>query len=891
MFWRCLVLLLLTITVQSEAFSQTPDRLPLQTRDSLLADSITRRVDSLTRTGALPQLSIPDSTRSGTADSATPIKAAIPSGKNWTLSGRILDKNTGETLPFATIAVPRSTIGEPTDLDGNFKITIINPPVDSVVVTAMGYRPWKMRLSPSRPTQVLTIEMERTENELKEVVIRPGLDPALKLMRKVVAAKPQNDPEKLDAYQCELYNKLEVDIQRLTRAQFEKLPGMKSFSFIYDNLDTVSEALPFLPFFLTESLADYYFRSDPKKTREVVKASLVKGIRNEAITQFLGGSYVKLNTYKNRIPVFDKNYVSPISDNGELYYKYKIVDTQEVRGHQVFRLQYGPKRAGENCFYGDFWIADSSFAVERISLELPKDANINWVSRMSLYQEFTPLSDTLWVVAKDKFVVEFKVPYSGKKLPGFIARKTAIYSDYVPGRAAADSGLENPAYHRDVVILDSATQATNAQWETLRPEALSKNERAIYHAADTLQTLPAFVRAKNWIRFLTTGRKEIGWLDIGPIWSFYSRNPVEGHRFRFGGSTNEKLFKDVQLEGYLAYGTRDDRFKYKASALWLLNREPRTAFYASFTHDVDRSTSYYTESNNTDNLFTNILRKGSVPWKVAFSDEARVEWRKEYYSGFSHKLIAARRDFTPYAPLPAIFQSLEGEPTNTLVTTEVGLSLRMAYKERFLNGRFRRLSLGSRYPVGELRYAHGMRGVLGGAYNYDKVSLTVNHFMRLGGLGKARATVFGGKIFGTQPYPILEIHPGNDFYSYNPRAFNMMNRYEFISDTYAGFLWEHDLGGGLFNYIPLLKKAKLRQFWTAKGVIGRLSEANEALNLQKGYPFRTLEQRPYIELGTGVENIFQFFRIDFVWRVAPAPLPFENRNRHFGVFGSIKLEF
>ncbi len=861
--------------------STPPDSLARLRADSLLADSLTRHVDSLSKAGALPQIRLSD----------TPEKAVI-SGNTWKITGHVFDKNTRETLPFAHVRVPRSNIGEPTDLDGNFSITIQNPPVDSLVITAMGYRPWKMRLDPKRLRQELNIELERAENELKEVVIKPGLDPAIKLMRKVIAAKPRNDPDRLDAYRCELYNKLEVDIQRLSRAQFEKLPGMKAFGFIYDNYDSTSDDIPFLPFFLTESLADYYYRENPSGRREVVKATLVKGIKNETITEFLGGMYVKLNTYKNRIPVFDKNFVSPISDNGELYYKYKIRDTQTVFGHTIYRLQYAPRRPGENCFYGDFWVVDSSFAVQRISLELPKEANINWVSRMSLFQEFTPLGDSLWAVSKDKFVVDFNLPYASKKLPGFIARKTAIYNKYDTSRAAADAGLENPAYHRDVVIADTARQTSDAQWEQLRPEALSKNERAIYHTADTLQTLPVFVRAKNWIRFIATGRKEVGMFDIGPVWNFYSHNPIEGHRFRFGGSTNEKLFRDVQLEGYLAYGTRDRRLKGSASVFWLPDRDPRNAFLLTYYSDLDRATNYYDQApRNNDNIFTNVLRKRGLAWRTAFVQEYRAEWQKEYYSGFSHKVIALRRDFDPYAPLPDVFQNKDGQTAPTLVSTEAGVSVRLAWKEKFISGKFRRVSLGSKYPIVEARYSHGFKGLLGGAYDYNKVSLAVTDKVRLGALGKGRYVLFAGKIFGTLPYPLLEVHPGNDFYSYNPRAFNMMNRYEFISDEYAGFMWEHNIGGGIFNYIPVLKKAKLRQFWTAKGVMGQLSAENQALNLHQGFPFRTLERKPYVEIGTGVENIFQLFRVDFIWRVMPAPLPHEHPNRYFGVFGSLKLEF
>ncbi len=870
--------------------------------DSVVADSIARRVDSLHQAGALPQLLLPadtpsvavDSTKNA-VDSVVRIPPAVskPGRGKILITGTVKDDNTREGVPFATVFVPGTPLGAVSDVDGNFEITIDLSKADSLFSSGTGYNMWKRSTKKFSGSAInLVIELKRGENSLDEVVIRAGEDPAILLMRKVVKAKPRNDPDNLKAYKCELYNKLEVDIQRLSRAKFEKIPGMKAFGFIYNNLDTVSEAAPFLPFFLTESLADYYYRSDPFKRREVVKASLAKGIRNDGIQQFLGGMYLKLNTYKDRIPVFDKNFVSPISDAGERYYKYKIKDTQVIAGQRVFLLQYAPKRAGENCFYGDFWIVDSIWAVQRINLEIPKDANINWVSRLSMFQEFEPLSDSLWVVTKDKFIVDFAVPYASKKLPGFIARKTSIYSDFTVGAGAADSGLENPEYRKDVVITDSAGAVSDSAWIALRPEHLTKNEKAIYTMVDTLNSMPLFVRTKNWIRFLATGRKDVGYFEIGPVWNFYSTNPIEGHRFRFGGSTTEKFSKTFQLEGYGAYGTNDGRFKYKGSIFWLPAKDPRQSVYLSYTHDVDRSNNYFGESTNNSNILSNVLRKRGLPFRMAFSNEIRAEWLKEYYSGFSHKLIAAHRDFTPYEPLPTVFTNAEGAATNTLASTEAGVNLRFAYKERFVNGRFRRLSLGSKYPITEFQYTHGWQGNWVGGYRYDRMAVNVSDKVRLGALGKGRWSVFAGKVFGDLPYPLVEILPGNDFYSYNPRAFNMMYRFEFLADRYAGFMWEHNIGGGIFSYIPYVRKAKLRQFWTAKGVMGELSQANKDINFDKGYQFRSLAGKPYLEVGTGIENIFQLLRVDFVWRVTPGgTLANEKTNRHFGVFGSVKLEF
>ena len=185
----------------------------------------------------------------------------------------------------------------------------------------------------------------------------------------------------------------------------------------------------------------------------------------------------------------------------------------------------------------------------------------------------------------------------------------------------------------------------------------------------------------------------------------------------------------------------------------------------------------------------------------------------------------------------------------------------------------------------------GVKGVLNSAYEYKKARFSVTENINIPPLGHLYYNVFAGKYFGTLPYPLLEIHPGNEYYYYNQYAFQMMNSYEFLSDQYAGFNIEHNIGGGIFNRIPLLKQLKFRQFWTAKGVIGSLSKANESLNFNSNYPFRTLKGDPYLELGTGVSNIFQVFRIDFVWRVTPRPLPEESKTRYFGIFGSANFEF
>jgi len=874
-----------------------PTRAQAQVVDELrLVDSLVRVADSMDKAARLKTQ--PDTNLITNPDSSVVTQvdtpAAAGTGVGYTITGSVKDKNTREGVPFATIFFPGSSVGAQADIDGHFSLQFDAPPGDSLSFQALGYGLVNKKFNADNHTATFSIELIRQANEMKEFIVYAGEDPALVLLRKIIARKPLNDPDRLQNYKYEVYNKLEVDLQHMSRKQFERLPipMIKQFSFIYNNLDSTSEKTPFLPFFLTETLSDYYFQRTPKKTKEFIRASQVKGVKNESIDPFLGAMYQNLNAYDNFIPVFDKSFVSPISVNGSFYYKYKIRDTQEAYGRPVYLVQFSPKRNGENCFFGDFWVVDSSFALQRISLEVPKDANINWVSRVSIYQEYAPVNDSFWFIIKDKFTADFVAPYN-VKLPGLVGRKTTSYRGIVANDSSVTAVVNDKKLKEDVVVADTARQASEAFWASARHDTLSKNERAIYSMMDTLNSLPAFNRLKKILKFAFAGVVEAGPLEIGPYYYLYSNNPVEGQRFRLGLGTTPKLFKNIYLSGYGAYGTRDERFKYYISGLWLLERHPRMYIFASYKHDVERTDTYYDNQISADNIFGNIARKSGVPFKMAFVNDARVEFYKQYYNGFSHHLTLQHREFTPYSPLPAmgIFKDNEGNNISTVVSSEASLRLRYAYKERFLEGNYYRVSLGSKYPIVEARLALGLNNVLGSNYNYQKLSLSISDYMKIAPLGAVYFNFFGGKTFGTLPYPLLDIAPGNEFHYHNRYAFNMMNRFEFISDQYAGFNVEHTIGGGIFNYIPYLKKAKLRQFWTAKGIIGSLSADNRNLNFNKGYTFRTLEGNPYVELGTGIENIFQLFRIDFVWRVTPKPLPTETRERYFGVFGSVRLGF
>ncbi len=820
-------------------------------------------------------------------------KNTAAQGKKITIEGTVIDPATEETLPFVNFMFVGTTIGDRADAAGNFKFMLDKWPSDSLQVSFVGYKKEIIFLDTNTNYLKLKIELERSTASLKQLVIKYDPNEALKLIKKVIENKDANNQNKADNYKYEVYNKLELDITKIPKRTFSGKGLLKEFAFMKDFIDSSNGDKPFLPLFLTETISDYYFQSEPLKSKEYIKGTRISGYKNASVSKFLGSMYQNINVYDNYIPIFDIEFVSPISTTAPLFYKYTIVDTVTINFHDYYKVLFEPKRKGDKTFRGDIYIHERDYAVQKISMQVADKQAVNWAEDINLVQEYSQIDGYDWFLVKDKFYVDF-IPSKIGKTAGFIGRKTTTYKDIVINDKSVTDLFEDKNLKEDLVVLDGADEKDEEFWNDNRHDELSANERSIYKMIDTIQSLPVYNKYYNLIYFLSTGIKEFGPIEFGPIYNTYSRNFVEGNRYRLSLGTTPALFKNAYINGYIAYGTRDERFKFNANALYLLNRNPRRYINVNYKKDVDNSVSVYdTDAGSIDNVFSTIGRKNNVPWKLLFTDKKRIEFFNENHLGFSQLLSVEHRYTTPYAPLPTgeIFSNADGFPMVGVRNFEVGLQLRFAYMEKYVEGNYWRTSLGTKYPAIKLYAGLGLKNVFQSDVSYFKLRFTIADNQPLGSLGKLGYTIFAGKIFGTLPYTLLEAHPGNEFYYYNGRTFNMMNRFEYISDTYVGLMMEHSLGSFVFKYVPLLRKANLRTFWTAKGVYGSISSENRALNFGEGFEFKTLANAPYLELGTGVENIFRLLRIDFVWRVLPATIPNESPTRRFGIFGSIKFAF
>ena len=804
------------------------------------------------------------------------------------LSGYIQDSHSEERIAFASLEFKNTTVGALSDSAGNFSFTLSRWPSDTLLVTFVGFEDYALPIDTTLEEIQVIIEMERGKSNT-EVIVKSRIGKGMIMWRKIVQHKPLNDRARFDNFSYELYNKLEADLNDATNNKLIKFPLLKPFkSVIYNNIDSTSESNPILPLYLTESLSDYYYQRKPQRTREVFKAVKTIGFNNPSISKMLGGMYQNVNVYKNFIPVFDKDFVSPISDYGPAYYHYRVPDTQYIGGRRFFHFLFTPKHKGENTFIGDAWIADSSYAVMKMNLRVSELANLNFVEKLDLVQEYQLINDSVWFLAKDKFVADFV--FLDKKRLNFIGRKTSTYRDIFINDTAIVRELEKNKLREEIVMSDSAAKHSDAYWRDARHEELTRTEKGIYKMIDTLMEMPSFQRFTDMVYFIGTGYKNVGNYEIGPWYNWITANAYEGLRLRFDLGTNTGFNKKIYLTGYLAYGFSDQKFKGRFQSLYVFNKSPRSTLMASFINDIDNGQVYYDEVGS-DNLFAIALRKPRVPLKYMKVEQEKLEYFKEWSSGFSVTLNGTRRRSIPLSNLPvqdSFPVANGGEPLNTF---EMGIKLRFAYLEKFLDGNFYRISIGSDYPIVEVHYSKGISGLFRSSYNYQKLGGSISDYKKIAPYGSIYYNAYAGKVFGTLPYTLLEIPPGNNLWYYNKYAFNMMTRYEYLTDWYAGINVEHNIGNGLFRFIPLTRILKFRQFWGAKVLWGGLSQANKEYNFgNKEHGFKSLDGKPYMEIGTGVDNIFKVFRLDFIWKVLPRPLPEKTFDR-FGIFGSFRVVF
>lgn len=816
------------------------------------------------------------------------------------IQGKVIDKRNREPLPFVTISFKGTKIGTTSDFEGNFKIKA-NIKVDSIKVSYVGYKTFVRKISYGQ-TQNLTIELAESNAELRAVTVRAGINPALRIINNARKRKDFNNQDNLSAYQYDSYNKVDISLNNISdemknRTMFKPIKGLFDTSFQMKNED----GKYILPLFINETFSQYYYNKIPSKNKEVMVASSTTGIGvgdKSFITDLMGTSLQQFNFNENFVRILAKDFISPLSNVCHNYYVYTLLDSSfSENGRKTYKIKLNLKQEQDLGFLGHMWIEDSTWALTRIDVEISKYANLNFIDRLKLQQEMKQTSAGPFIPYKNRMIVD--IAEMTKNTSGIIAK---FYNSF------SNIEVNNPKpmdfYDRLIERAEEENLERDSNfWISKRPEAFSNIERRMFVMVDSIKNLPAIQTYIDVIRLVVEGYKRIGGVDWGPYVFLYGYNNVEGSRLRLGFKTNHLFSKRWVLKSHLAYGFKDEKWKYGLGVDYISNRKDWTVWSTAYRDDYDiiGITNDFGPGNNSSNVFQaiSIFADGI---RLNRTQEFKLGVFKQYSRDWSYKINAQFNSFEPLGDFVFAYRTGNSVDSisNNYNNTQLSAEVRWAYKELLIARGNDRLRLRrSLVPVITLTYTHGFKGVLGGNFDYNKFQIHIIHHANTGILGTADYWLTAGKIWGRLPYPLLDVARGNQVFLYSDFNYSLMNFYEFISDEYAHFTYIQHFEGLLINRIPLIKNWKWRSFAFVKAAYGNMSEEDRRILPERNTkgkeltPINSFKNNiPYVEVGYGLENIFRIFSINMVHRLTYLDqVPGLPKPRTWGINLGVRFQF
>jgi len=798
--------------------------------------------------------------------------------------GFIRDAITKRAMPFVTV-VFKNGKGVSTGDDGSFSIETNNLKYNALVISYVGYTSVTKTITPGI-MQNLDIMLEMGSS-LKEVVVKRGRgryrnknNPAVELIDKVIENKEKNQITSYDYVQYQQYEKLGLSLaNKPDKLAQNKL--FKSFKFMMENIDTtLLEGRSALPIYLEEKISEKFLRKNPpdEKTRIIAEKKVNYGdlFDQAGISTYINNLYQDINIYDNNIFLLNNQFLSPIASIAPAFYRYYIIDTTEVDGIKLIRLNFTPKNPNDLLFRGTMYITlDGNYGIQKIDLSISKKANLNWTRELKISQNFEKGADGRYHVIKSDMVTEFVIVNSSTG--GIIGERLVSFKNFKINEPAPDSIYKSKA----ITYLPNAINKADTFWLQNRHLQLSKNESQTYSNVDSLRNTKSFKTFATVVSLFFSGFVVLNKYEIGNTNTFYSFNPVEGFRLRFGGRTTPKFNQNMYLENYIAYGFKDQQFKYLMAATYSFNNKSVYSFplnYLKLSYQYDmKIPGQELEFVQEDNFLLSFKRGKNDKW--LYNNVFKINYVREFNKNLSYTFAYKNWKQTPAG---AIFYKKQGPGNETIpniTTSEISAELRWAPNEQFYQDKAYRIPIINKYPIFILRYVAGLKGLFGGEYNFQNLNFYSEKRFYLSQLGYSDVVLEGGYIFGQVPFPLLTAHRANQTYSFQQNSYNLMNFLEFVSDRYASINIDLHFNGFFLNKVPLLRRLKLREVASAKVLYGGVRDQNNPSLNADLLKFPTdavtgntstffLNNKPYIEVSVGLANIFKLLRVDLVKRLS-----------------------
>ncbi len=788
------------------------------------------------------------------------------------IKGRITDDQTSEPVAFADIIFKGTTTGVKSGFDGTFSISG-KTSVDSLIVSFIGYERKTIAIIPGTDS-VINVQLHPAVYALQEVKILPGENPAHILLRKFWGSRDRNGINNLSSYQYENYSKTLIYLRKLGNKGNN--PGRKGL--LADEFEKYSikgvGISPVLPSYFTESLSDNYISGSPKRVYTHIKATRSEGLAFEN-TDLLAQLVSRQENFYfpgNTIEIMNKSFISPLSRTGLLYYKYYLLDSLFLDDkYFCYEIQFRPKREEDPVFHGTFWLNDTTFALKRISVTIDDKAELNFINRLVIQQDYEPYGSGAWFPVRTRLMADavniFASNFSQKS--GMIVNKP----------------IEPGKFTSEIRVSNNDTKTENKYWDSNRKIAFDKTDSLVLKRIDSLKNSSRIRLAAKLVEAAVKGFYNTGWLELGPYILLYNHNKVEGSRFRIGGRTNIQFSQNWVLDGYLAYGFLDNRIKGSIKTEYLLNKELWAKVGFQYKSDVEHV------GAPDEFLFPDaFLEYVSSSGNAGMMDRSRIvrTWMESDLSfGLTGRITLTRKSFNPAGE--DYYFAWYSDNNRTVKSTgylsgELSVLLRYQPKAVYVIDGIRRFPVNfNKYPVLSFEYIRGLKGFLDGDFMYNKIRAGITHNFNLGGLGSIGYDVTYSKVFDQLPYPLLITLAGNQSVFRTNRTYNLMNYGEFVQDEVLELNLSYHMNGLIFNKLPLLRKLQWRTVAGGRVAFGsfngKLNGFYDELNNRNailpdsinGNPltrFNSLSyDKPYAEISYGVENIFKFLRIDFIHRL------------------------
>lgn len=833
-----------------------------------------------------------------------------------TITGVVVEESTGDTIPFPSVQYKKEKIATSGNAYGRFSIKRLNG--EKLTFSAVGYQELTILIGPNTPSE-MKITLKTDTKQLKGVTVKTKRskysrknNPAVELMKRVIAAKKRTDLANHDYYQFNKYQKITFAINDIKPTELEN-EKLKKKKWLINQIETCPyNNKLILPLSVDETVTRNIYRKDPKTEKSIIMGQSSSGVNDlietgDILNNVLKDVFTDVDLYDDQIRLLQYPFTSPIGKDAISFYRFYIVDTVYVDRDKCFHLQFLPNNQQDFGFRGEIWIlADSTLHVKRCNLTLPKKSDVNFVDNLQIIQEYTRLPEGDWALTTDDMFVEMSI---AKFLTKAIVIRTTRMSDY------AFDELPDKLFKGKTKVLheSNAMMRDEAFWDKYRSVELTKSESSMDAFINNLSQQKAFKYIIFGVRafienFVETGsQNHPSKVDIGPINTMISSNFIDGVRTRISAQTTANLNPHWFLSGYYARGWDSRKNYYKGELTYSYNKKeylprefPKRTLTFTSTYDVCSPSDKFMHTDK-DNVFTAL--KWTKVEKMMFYNRQQLSFEREEEWGFRTTISLKTEENEAcgdlfFKPLSMVGMEDAMIGQGKFRTTEARIELRYAPGETFINTKQRRLPVNLDAPVFTLSHTTGIKGFLGGDYDYNFTEASIYKRLWLNSWGKIDILAKGGIQWNKVPFPLLIMPAANLSYIISDETFNLINNMEFLNDRYASLDISWDLNGKIFNRIPLLKKLKWREWLGIKCLWGTLTDKNNptlAANAGDGMLMEFPEgsyimdsKRPYIELIAGIHNIFKIIHIQYVHRLNYNHLPTATKN---GVRLMMRLTF